>query len=163
MRKFIVLCLPLMLAGCGSVSGSGGPFVDQKVIRDKTVFVARIADPISTDEEIILGSGNAASAAVAESLREHGVRVTRFPNDDNSGYTLTTAITHWEHHATEWNFVPDVVAMSMRLVDDKSGAIVAVANSKVVGSSIQFFPQEVDRLLPDAVEDSVTRLYGPRP
>jgi hypothetical protein len=77
-----------------------------------------------------------------------------------NGYTLTAKLTHWEHHATEWNGMPDVIALAVELSDDQSSELVAASSARISGSSVQITHEMPDRLLPQAAFTCLQRIYG---
>jgi hypothetical protein len=143
------------LLGCSS--GTGGANPGQTITRTRPVFVDKIDDAVSTDNETITGSGEAAAAALREALRDRGIPLAAEFNA--SGYTLTAKLTHWEHHLTEWNGMPDVIEMSVELTDDRTGELAGTADARITGSALLLVHAMAERLLPDAANESIKDLY----
>jgi len=154
----IALALTALAVGCASNNGSGGALAGRVIEPQKAVFVAPIPDTTDTDGERVSGSGNAAMAALKESLEQHGILVVTQARAD--GYTLAGKLTHWEHHATEWNGMPDVIVLSAELSDDRTSEVVATSSARISGGSVQVTHEMPDRLLPQAAGTCLQRIYG---
>jgi len=148
----IILLSLLLLVGCSS--SSGGPNPGQKVLPSASVYIVPVPDATDTDGDLVAGSGQATVASLKEALRNKGIHIS----NAQGGYALKATITHWEHHATEWNGMPDVIEVSAELSDGEG--LIAIAKSRITGSALMLVHAMPDRLLPDAAADIVSRLYG---
>jgi hypothetical protein len=147
----------MIAAGSGCGSGGGGVMAGQHVATNRAVYVAPIKDVVDTDGDVAAGSGNLVSTCLRDELTERKIPVVASPTGDC--YVMRGTITHWEDHATEWNFSPDKVGMSLEMTDGRSRELVAEARAEVTSSALEFVHAEPDRLAPQLAREAIKRVY----
>lgn len=117
------------------------------------------------------GSGKKAADTIASALHKHSPVVTTglYPQsredataaarDAHATYLVLPTILHWEDRATGWSGRPDVVEMSVEVIDLAIGAVVA---SGSIGGKSRWGTLSDDKpedLLPDPVNDYISQLF----
>lgn len=117
------------------------------------------------------GSGKKAADVIGSALRKYAPTVTVAPYSQTreeaaasarkaqAAYLVWPTIVHWEDRATAWSGRPDVVEMSIEVVELASGAVVA---SSSVGGKSRWGTVTDDKpedLLPEPVNGYVATLF----
>ena len=141
MRKFLVLGLVLVIAGCADSHSVSSLGTHERLSPNSTVYVS-----VPTDGRYgninYAGSGQTTAQTVASAFARHVDRVEVGASVEtlekaqasaqvlNADYIVVPQILHWEDRATEWSGIPDRVEVKVTVRDAQSGRTLA---SAVVG------------------------------
>jgi hypothetical protein len=161
MNRVLGLLLGIVIlaaAGCSGAPSTGGLTGSREISTGRPILVDDVSDAVDTKGRLIAGSGQAVVAAIRESLRTHNIGMTT--KSDRNAYKLKSKIIHWEDHATEWNGVPDSIAISFELIDLADGELVSISSGKTQSSTLEIGQYAPARLVPDAVSKGMKPLFG---
>jgi hypothetical protein len=138
----------------------------------RKVLMVKVADGTTRGGAIGVGSGGALAAALTDALVSRGL--SPFVSDRSSiadgireakemsyEYVLRATITEWEDNATAWSGNPDSAAVSLELYD-LAATLVSSATHRKKGSSFSMSSKSPDRFLPELVQTTVSKVFGPQ-
>lgn len=117
------------------------------------------------------GSGKKAAEVIGAALKKHAPTVTVAPYSQtreeavdsarkaHAAYLVWPMIVHWEDRATGWSGRPDVVEMSIEVIDLASGSVAA---SSSIGGKSRWGTVTDDKpedLLPEPVNGYIATLF----
>lgn len=160
------------LTGCADShqlmrQGEGSP---AKLTSQDSVYIAISQDGIYGDENYP-GSGKTTSQILLSAFSRHAqrVEVARAPQDYEESvktardrgfkFLVFPTILHWENHATEWNMVPDKVAVKVQLVGVSADRVLDSIIIEGKSGIATFGGDQPQDLLPKPVGQFVASLY----
>jgi hypothetical protein len=168
------LTLPLLIASvsCASSQTTGGVVAGHAPVQRGKVVVLQVADGRERGGDPAAGSGSAVTSALRDALLARGI--APFTSDRSSlaegiseakqlgyDYVLKASITEWEDNATEWSGKPDSAALSVELYD-LTPTLLSAATHRKKASSFTMSSGTPDRLLPELVALTLSRVFGPK-
>nr|WP_320132377.1 DUF4823 domain-containing protein [uncultured Holophaga sp.] len=152
----------------------GGHIQGMTVSPTEKVFIMSVRDGQEPGYPQAIGSGNALSSALGETLNAHGVVFTKpssWAGDMDTafqeakakgcGYVLSADITLWEDNATVLTANGDKLAISLNLFEVKSKNLVATGSFYRVATGITLLlGQTPQRFIKESANGALQKMYG---